>query len=398
MLLVFLITAVSIVLGSTMPHVQMGSTVSTSRAGQILAAVGFGILGLVTVIYSLLFLVVQSSNTTFTPRLNLFQDDPWIWRTYALAVGLFAFSVSATLAIGDANHVTVVLPVFAFAAALAVLALMRNIQEKAFASLQMGSILDALQRSGLGVIEGLYPERPPASETSRTQPPGVTRGRTVVWSRPQATLRQLNLRRLLNAAERSGSVVVFHVGVGQTLWPGAAVAEVSGGLDDGAVVASCLTGKSRTFDQDPLLAFRLLADIGLRAVSPAINDPATAVQVLDAIGGLLLALASRDLEVGTIDSPSGVTRIYLDLPAWADFVGEGLDELLVASRNSPMVLTRAMTNLTRLAGQMPPDRLSEVDDRLQLVHEYLRAGPVEPRTPDDPIGPQEYDEQETTRG
>ena len=383
-LLVILTAAVGIVVGSLLPRIQVGATVPTARAGQVLAAAGFGILGLVTVIYSLLFLVVQSSNTTFSPRLNLFQDDPWIRRTYAFAVGLFAFSMSAFLAMEGATDVTVALPIFAFAAALAVVGLIWHILTKAFVSMEMNSTLDTLQRRGRGVIEALYPERP-VPGTSRSQPPAPTGGRPVPWRRPQTTLQQLELRRLLNAAERSGSVAAFHVRVGETLWPGATVAEVSGSLDDDAMAAACVTGVNRTFDQDPLFAFRLLADIGLRAVSPAINDPATAVQALDAIVGLLLELAPRDLAVGAINSSSGVTRIHLDLPAWADFVGEGLDELLVASRNSPMVLDRAVTTLTRLARQVPPDRLPDVSSRLEQVHEYVRAGRLELSKPDEAL-------------
>jgi uncharacterized membrane protein len=383
-LLVLLMVAVGIVLGILMPRIQAGATVPTSRAGQLVVAVGFGILGLVTVIYSLLFLVVQSSNTTYSPRLNLFQNDPWIWRTYAFALGLFTFSISAFLQMGDASHVTAAVPIFAFAVTLAIAGLIRNILTKAFAFLEMNSVLDVLQRRGREVIEGLYPQRP-VPGTSQSQPLAPTGGRPVLWRRPQTTLQQLELRRLLRAAERSGSVAAFRVRVGETLWPGATVAEVSGSLDDDAVVASCVTGVNRTFDQDPLLAFRLLADIGLRAMSRAINDPATAVQVLDAIVGLLLVLAPRDLAVGAINSPSGVTPIHLDLPAWADFVGEGLDELLVDSRDSPMVLARAMTNLDRLARQVPPDRLSDVSSRLQQVHEYLRAGRLEPSEPDDAL-------------
>jgi uncharacterized membrane protein len=341
-------------------------------------------LGLVTVIYSLLFLVVQSSNTTFSPRLTLFRDDPWIRRTYALAVGLFAFSMSAFLEMEGATRVTVAVPIFAFAAALAVVGLIWKILTRAFVSLEMNTTLDALQRSGREAIEALYPERP-VPGTSQSQPLAPTGGRPVLWRRPQTTLQQLELRRLLLDAERSGSVAVFRVRVGETLWPGAPVAEVSGSLDDDAVVASCVTGVHRTFDQDTLFAFRLLADIGLRAVSPAINDPATAVQVLDAVVGLLLVLAPRDLAVGAINSPSRVTRIHLDLPAWADFVGEGLDELLVASRNSPMVLAHAETTLSRLARQVPPDRLSDVSSRLQQVHECLLAGRLELGKPDEPL-------------
>jgi uncharacterized membrane protein len=386
MLLVIVVTATAIVLGSLIPHLQLGGTVRASRASQIVTAVGFGILGLVTVIYSLLFLVVQSSNTTFTPRLNLFQDDPWIWRTYALAVGLFAFSMSAVLEIGNDREVTVALPVFTFAAALVVIALMRNIQEKAFGSLQMNATLDKLQENGQQVLKGLYASET-ASETSGPQPSAPTGGRPVLWRRSQTTLRQLELRRLLSAAESTGSVAVFRVGVGETLWPGGTVAEVSGSLADDAVVASLVTGVDRTFDQDPLLAFRLLSDIGLRALSPAVNDPATAVHVLDDVVGLLLVLAPRELDVGAIKSPtSGEIRIYVDLPTWGDFVGEGLDELLVAARNSPMVLGRARTILTRLAGQVPPDRRSDVNRRIRQVDAYIRAGHlVPPSTPDDPL-------------
>jgi hypothetical protein len=66
-------------------------------------------------------------------------------------------------------------------------------------------------------------------------------------------------------------------------------------MTDAAVLAALVTGQERSFHQDPLFAFRLLADIGLRALSPAINDPATAVRVLSTVESLLQVLVSRDL-------------------------------------------------------------------------------------------------------
>jgi uncharacterized membrane protein len=221
-----LFTAIGIVLGVLLSRIHAGPTVPTSRTVEVLGAVGFGILGLVSVIYSLLFLVVQSSNTTFTPRLNLFQDDPWIWRTYAVALGLFAFSMSAFLEIGGATNVTVVVPIFAFVAALAVIGLIRNIQAKAFVSLQMNSTLVSLIRSGREVINDLYPERPVAPVNAKSPSVPPRNERPVLWPRPQTTLQQLDLRRLLIAADRADSVVVFRVRVGETLWEGATVAAV----------------------------------------------------------------------------------------------------------------------------------------------------------------------------
>jgi hypothetical protein len=65
-------------------------------------------------------------------------------------------------------------------------------------------------------------------------------------------------------------------------------------VPDEAVLRGLVTGQERTFHQDPLFAFRLLADIGLRALSPAVNDPATAVQVLDTMQSILSPLVTRD--------------------------------------------------------------------------------------------------------
>jgi hypothetical protein len=71
---------------------------------------------------------------------------------------------------------------------------------------------------------------------------------------------------------------------------------------------------------DPLFVFRLLADIGLRALSPAINDPATATQVLDTIESLLGPLVSRDLDVAEVCDSSGAVRVVLSLPSWDDYL------------------------------------------------------------------------------
>ena len=67
-------------LGLLLPRITLDSTVASTRVTETLVAVGFGILGLVTVIFSLLFLVVQWAFTSLSPRLNLFRDDPIVSR------------------------------------------------------------------------------------------------------------------------------------------------------------------------------------------------------------------------------------------------------------------------------------------------------------------------------
>jgi hypothetical protein len=95
-------------LGLLLPRITTDATVASSQVTDLLVGVGFGVLGLVTVISSLLFLVVQWAFTSLLPRLTLFRDDPIVWRTFALAVGVLVFSVTAALVIGDQDKVSVI--------------------------------------------------------------------------------------------------------------------------------------------------------------------------------------------------------------------------------------------------------------------------------------------------
>jgi uncharacterized membrane protein len=110
----------------------------------------------------------------------------------------------------------------------------------------------------------------------------------VTWTGPPGLVQQLELRRLVAAAADADAVVAFRVGVGETLQDGSAVADIYGGeVPDPAVRDAVVRGLERSFDQDPMLAVRLVADIWLQALSPAVNDPATAVDAIDADGAMI---------------------------------------------------------------------------------------------------------------
>ena len=85
-----------------------------------------------------------------------------------------------------------------------------------------------------------------------------------------------------------------------------------------------------------MLGFRLLNDIALRAMSTAINDPATAVQALDSIESLLTTIVVRDLAIGVFESGNG--RVILDVHDWERYLAAGADELAETPMH-PMVST-----------------------------------------------------------
>jgi uncharacterized membrane protein len=358
-------------LGLLLPRITIEPTVASTRVTDALVGVGFGVLGLVSIIFSLLFLVVQWAFSSLSPRLNLFRDDPIVWRTFGLAVGVFVFSVTAALVIGNDPEVSVIVPAAEVAGVLAALAMIRALQVKAFASIQLAPTLSAIAAQGRRILDDLYPRPAPDGRNPAAPLPPLCRA--VTWPHRQAILQQLDLRRLLDAAGGS-TVIVVRARIGETLREGAVVAGLHGGdASDAAVLGALVTGPERTFGQDPLFAFRLLADIGLRALSPAVNDPATAVQVLDTMQSLLVPLASRDLDVAEVADGAGAVKVVLALASWDDYLRIALDDLIEAGFRSPMVLLQARVLLVGLLNAAPPQRRSSITWRLHRAEE-LAAG------------------------
>ena len=127
-------------------------------------------------------------------------------------------------------------------------------------------------------------------------------------------------------------------------------------------------GDERTFQQDPKYAIRLLVDIAIKALSPAINDPTTAVQALDQIEDLLLRLGRRDLDIGDFDDDAGRLRLVVPFPTWDDFLLLALDEIRSCGATSVQVMRRMMALVKHLTEVLPASRtaaLQHWEHRLQ---------------------------------
>jgi uncharacterized membrane protein len=128
------------------------------------------------------------------------------------------------------------------------------------------------------------------------------------------------------------------------------------GLDEQALTGAIEIGDERTFEQDPKYAIRLMVDIAIKALSPAINDPTTAVQALDQIEDLLLRLGRRRLEIGSYNDERGVLRLLLHFPTWEDFLRLALDEIRFCGANSVQVMRRMKALIKNLMTVLPAQR------------------------------------------
>jgi uncharacterized membrane protein len=376
--------AAAAIVGALLPRIQVGS-VPADKVSQMLFAIAAGVLPLLAVVYSLLFLVVQWGHSMFTPRLNLFRDHPVVWHAFGLFTAVFVFAVAAAFSLENGAAASALVPWTAVLLVVVAVGLFRILMTMAFNSIQLGPTLSAVAARGAQVIEGVYPQPfdPTATPTGRADPLPPTRAE-VTWPHPGATLQRIDVAKLIRSAARTDCVVVFRVGVGQVVREDRVFAAVhSNGpaaLSPTEVVGCIVTGPERTFDQDPALAIRILVDIALRALSPAVNDPTTAAQALDPIQACLERLATRDLDIARILGVHGHERLRLVLPSWQEYVALAFDELLVAGPSALQVARRLVDILGELVDAVPPARRAPVQRRLERATSDLqRAFPDEAR-------------------
>ena len=163
--------------------------------------------------------------------------------------------------------------------------------------------------------------------------------------------------------------------VGDTVIDGMPLLRVHGGarpLDERKLRRLVSLGAERTFEQDPKYAIRILVDIAIKALSPAINDPTTAVQALDQLEDLLLRLGRRSLAAGRARDASGSLRLVFPVPSWEDFLVLAFDEIRYCGASSIQVMRRMRALLLDLMKNVPPERLPALERYLERVDNGIR--------------------------
>lgn len=173
---------------------------------------------------------------------------------------------------------------------------------------------------------------------------------------------------LLRLAAVVDAVIVMECAVGDTLVEDAVILRVHGGarrIDEDSLRSAVGVAPQRSFVQDPKYALRLLVHVAIKALSPAINDPTTAVQAIDQIEDLLRRLGRRMLDAGLANDDRGVPRLLFPTPSWADYLTLAFDEIRRVRVHFARVMRRLRSALLDLADSVVGS------DRQEIVRRYL---------------------------
>ena len=131
-------------------------------------------------------------------------------------------------------------------------------------------------------------------------------------------------------------------------------------------------GEERTIEQDPAFAIRIMVDIANRALSPAVNDPTTAVQVLNHLGDTLRMVGSTPLP--SADRGTGSAEVLVPVRRWEDFLSLAVTEIREYGWRSVQVMRRLRAVLEELRESVPAERRDAVDAELARLEATVSRG------------------------
>ncbi len=336
----------------------------------VLSTVASGMIAFTGVVFSFVLLAIQFGSSQYSPRLTRYLlQDPVIRHALGTFSATFLYALLAIVELGlpgeaaDPTFPTVIALVLLLASLGMFLALIGRVSQ-----LQVSSVLRNIGARGRKVIERLYPTlepeqqpEPVVKEPTLAELPEKTL--TVHYRGGPAVVSAYRLPMLVALADESGGVIELDYAVGDTLSDGAALLHLHGGstqLAPERLRAAVVVGDERLLAHDPKYAIRLIVDIAIRALSPAINDPTTAVQALDQLEDLLRRLAVRRLDVNYVHDTAGRLAVVYPTPDWEDFLALALDEIRFYGAQSLQVMRRLLALLDDLYKSAPEARREAV--------------------------------------
>lgn len=136
-------------------------------------------------------------------------------------------------------------------------------------------------------------------------------------------------------------------------------------------------GPQPTLQQDVSFGFRQLVDVALKALSPSLNDPSTAVNCLHRLTELLLEAGRRSEPPTTHSDDAGVVRLLTPQHDFDDLVGLAFDQIRTFGGERIYVALALVEALRELVDDLPQERHGPIRREVNRVADAARVIEIE---------------------
>jgi uncharacterized membrane protein len=351
-----------------------------SGARTFLSAIVQAMITFTGLVFSITILVLQLTSGQFSPRvLRTFLRD----RTVQLSLGIFLATFVYAMVVlrgvrGTATHDAFV-PRVAVTVCFLLVILSVGIFIRYVAHIanmiRVASIIDSIGEESRACLA----RRLAAGE--RVQQPdarGLRPAAGVVRAPQAGVVTAIDVAALVDLARAADCQLVMVPCIGDFVAAGVVLFDVHGsaGIDERSTVRHVALRTERTLEQDLAFGFRELVDIAQRALSPAVNDPTTAVQAIDVMHDLLRRLATEHLRPGCHADADGVLRVAVPELSFAGYLGLAVGQVWHYATDSVQVPQRLMLMLADLQAVALPEHQAQIGWWLETIAPVGRRDPT----------------------
>jgi uncharacterized membrane protein len=343
---------------------------SAEGAQGVLTAIASSIITVTGVVFSVTIVALQLASSQFTPRvLRQFTADRANQVVLGVFIGTFTYTLLVQRTIRSADGQEAFVPHLAVTGAVVLallsIAFLIFFVNHAARTIQASVIIDSVAGDTLRVLERVFPEK--LDDGAALPSAGVgdySAGRPdephAVVAGEAGYVQAVDLAALMEIARFRQVLVRIEIEIGSYVLPGQVIAHlwpgdsVAGDVA-GRVRSSLVLGLERTHHQDVKFGVIELMDIAVKAMSPSVNDPTTAMNALDRIGEILLALAWRKRGDRIELHRDGRPLLLMPRPRLDDTVALAYDQIRHYAAGNPAVASEMIRQAAELVALAPDE-------------------------------------------
>lgn len=335
-------------------------TGSPEAAREIFSTIAGSMLTITGVVFSITMLVLQLASSQFSPRaLRTFLRDAPSKVALGTFVGTFAYALiglSTVRSTDELEFVPRLTVTIAFVLILASLAMFLHYIHHTARKIQVTSIIKSIGEETITAIERRLPE---GASVEAVDTAALAALPYEVKSRHAGVIQGVAEEELVHLSQRDDLVLELTGRVGSFVPLNTTLFRSSRPLSEeqqSKLASHVAIGTERTLEQDIAYGFRELTDIALRALSPAMNDVTTAINVIDAEHDLLIRIGRRADRPAVQSDSDGVPRLIMQQFAWEDYLDMVFAELSEAGGEYERIRARLSDLAASLVSELPATR------------------------------------------
>ena len=371
----------------------------------ILSSIATSIMTVVSIVFAILLMTLTLASTQFSPRILIsFVRDRTTQGTLGVFLGTFTYCMAALPAARSLPHPFVPVATVTGAMVLALVCVggliyfINHISH----SISVNHIVDRIARETELVIDEFMPyPRGPFPLPDRGEASAAEQGAPIL-NRQSGYIRYVDINRLVALAKAYQICVHLERRVGQFVPAGVPLMRVSKPERVPAdralhLIAAFDIGPARTMQQDVEYGISQIVDIALRAISPAVNDPSTAISCVDQLSRIMIVWLSRIPAPSHYYAPPHILRLFVPWMSFDDLLDTAFEQIrhyAVTDLAVSLRLLRAFEDIasttqhadlrTRLleraqrvtagcAGHLPKDELARLQQRFAALRTAIAS-------------------------